>query len=247
MKKNIFLEIEYLGTNYFGFQSLKKKRNQPTLQEAIENALLRLFKQNIKIVSSSRTDRGVHAKAHPLNFKADTSIPLKNLKRALNSLLPLDIRVKKVKEVPLEFQARFWAKSKIYRYIIFNQKEPSVFESNFSWHFPEKISISLMRKAARKVVGKRDFSIFAKGASKYRSCIRNLKNISVSRKGNFIFIDLEADGFLRQMARNIVFFLVAVGSGKIDFSDLDLILSREKKAAQKPAPSQGLYLCKVKY
>lgn len=274
MEKNIFFEIEYVGTNYFGFQvQNKKNKKEVTIQSIFEKTLSKLFCQPIKINASGRTDRGVHAKAHPLNFKVNTEIPLKNIKKAINSFLPSDIRVKKTKLVTQDFQSRFSAKSKIYQYIILNRKEPSVFWSKFSWHFVEQLDISLMCQAGEKLIGLKDFYIFAKGAKKYKSwakpeqvrfspalnrnfekqnfrcrgCVRNLKKISIKKKGNFIYVDIEADGFLYQMARNIVYFLTDVGSKKITINQIEGILSGKIKFIKKPAPPWGLYLKLVKY
>ncbi|MCF7873887.1 MAG: tRNA pseudouridine(38-40) synthase TruA [Candidatus Omnitrophica bacterium] len=245
MERNIFLEIEYLGTDYFGFQIQNKK--EITIQSILEKALFQLFNQSVRINASGRTDRGVHAKAHPLNFKINTEIPLENIKKALNSFLPADIRVKKIKKVSLDFHSRFSAKSKIYRYIILNQKDPSVFWSQFSWHFSDQLNISLMRQAAKQLVGLKDFYAFAKGAKKYKSCVRNLKKITMRKKNNFIYVNIEADGFLHQMARNIVSFLTDVGRKKIAIGQVDGILSGRIKFIKKPAPSCGLYLKRVKY
>ncbi|MCD6584076.1 MAG: tRNA pseudouridine(38-40) synthase TruA, partial [Candidatus Omnitrophica bacterium] len=118
MVKNIFLEIEYDGTNYFGWQiqSKEKKAKGRTIQEKIQQALEKLFNRKVKINYAGRTDRGVHAYSQCINFKIDTNIPLKNIRLALNSFLPSDISIKRIKKVPLDFHARFNAKSKIYRY-----------------------------------------------------------------------------------------------------------------------------------
>ena len=172
--KNIFLEVEYLGTNYFGFQIQEKRpKNERTIQGVLEQAFKKLFKEKIRVTASGRTDRGVHAKAQVVNFKVDTRIPLANIKTALNSFLPADVRIKRIKRVPLGFHARFSAKSKIYRYLIYNHKEPSVFWKNFSWQVAESLDLNLMQEEAKKIIGRRDFSAFAKEAKKYRHCIRD--------------------------------------------------------------------------
>jgi len=235
MEKNILLEIEYLGTNYYGFQIQDKKASSEiTVQAVLEEAIKKLFKKKIRVVASGRTDRGVHAKAQVVSFKIDIKIPLNNIKRALNTFLPSDIRVKKAKEMPLDFHARFSAKSKIYRYLIYNQQQPSVFWKDFSWYLAGPLNINLMQAAAKKIIGRRDFSAFAKEAKKYQHCIREVKDISIKKKGKFIQIDIEAEGFLRSMARNIVSFLVNSAYNK-------------PLRTNKPAPARGLYLYKVKY
>lgn len=247
MKRNILAEVEYLGTGYFGFQLQKNKQTQPTIQKEIETSLARLFRQKIKITPSGRTDRGVHARAHPFNFKIDLPIPLLNLKKALNLLLPPQIRVVKIKEVPLNFHARFQAKTKTYRYLILNTKEASVFQSNFSWHFPAKLNLKVMRQAAKKISGPKDFSFFAKNPAVYHSCVRDLKKITITKKNNLISVNLKANGFLRQMARSIVYFLTQAGAGKLKPQEIDAILAGKKKWLRSPAPPQGLYLQKVDY
>lgn len=246
--QNIFLEIEYLGTNYFGFQIQQKKdKKEITIQSALEKALKKLFKENIRIIGSGRTDRGVHAKAQVVNFKAETKIPLSNIKIALNVLLPQDIRIKRIKKVPLNFHARFSAKSKIYRYIILNAKEPSVFSKDFAWYLNSNLDLDKMKQAAKKLAGEKDFSVFAKEARRYENCRRTLSSISIKKKKSFIYIDIKAGGFLRCMARNIVSFLVKIGEGKINLGDILPIISKKIPYINKPAPAAGLYLYKVNY
>jgi len=248
MQKNIFLKIEYLGTHYFGFQLQDKTgKREISVQQVIEGALRRLFKQNIRITYSSRTDRGVHAHGQVINFKIDTTIPLKSIKNALNVFLPDDVRVKTARRVPLDFHARFWAKSKIYRYVILNKNEPTVFRQNLSWHIAKPIDCNAMRKIAEKIIGKKDFSLFAKEEKSYESCVREVKAIDVRKRGSLVYVDIEASGFLRNMARNIVSFLVLAGSKKISFEEALAVLSRKKQYHNKPAPACGLYLMKVKY
>ncbi|MCK4912513.1 MAG: tRNA pseudouridine(38-40) synthase TruA [Candidatus Omnitrophica bacterium] len=248
MQKNILFEVEYIGSNYFGFQIQEKTRvKQVTIQGVLEKALERLFRERIRMVASGRTDRGVHAKAQVVNFKVDTKIPLFNIKAAVNTYLPSDIRVKKVKKVSDNFHARFSVKSKVYRYIIFNSREDSVFWRNSAWHVSMSLDLELMKKGAKRLIGKKDFSIFAKDAKKYKSCKRRVVDISIRKRANLIYIDIEAEGFLRNMARNMVSFLVKIASGKLLLKDLSSILNKKIFYSKNPAPAQGLYLYKVKY
>ncbi len=245
---NFCLEIEYQGTNYYGFQIQEKKdKSEITIQAVIEQVLYRLFRRKIRIIYSGRTDRGVHAKGQVLNFKVDTKIKLDKIKSALNSFLPCDIRIRKIKKVPLDFHSRFWAKSKKYQYLILNKKEPSVFWHNLSWHISDDLNLKLMEKAVTKITGKKDFSLFAKEAKKYKDCIREVKAIKIRKKGSVIYIDIKASGFLRFMARNIVSFLVKTGKKEIPLKDINFILNKKIKYTNKPAPAQGLYLYKVNY
>lgn len=235
MQKNIYLEIEYLGTNYFGFQiQAKRPRSQKTVQGVLEQALKKLFRRKIRVSGSGRTDRGVHAIAQVVSFKVDTKIPLAKIKSGLNRFLPSDVRVKRAKRVSFDFHARFSAKSKIYRYLIYNQKEPSVFWKDFAWQVGEVLDLTQMQREAKKLIGRHDFVAFAKEAKKYKHCIREIKHISIKKRGKLIQIDIEAEGFLRCMARNIVSYLVNLSC-------------RKATPANKPAPASGLYLYKVKY
>jgi tRNA pseudouridine38-40 synthase len=248
MEKNIFLEVEYVGTNYFGFQIQNKKgKNEITIQDVIEKALHKLFKKDIRIIYSSRTDRGVHAKGQVLNFYVDTDIPLNNIKQALNTFLPLDIRIKRARRVALEFHSRFRASWKIYRYIIFQGRDFSVFENNFSWQVVQALDIEKMKKAAQKLKGRRDCAVFAKSPKVYKDCLRNIMDISIKKRGSYIYVDIKADGFLRNMARNMVSFLVKAESGKIAAKDIPLILKGKAAYSNNPAPACGLYLMKVSY
>jgi len=249
--KNILLELEYIGSNYFGFQIQEKSKKgqdtQATIQGVLEKALARLFREKIRVAASGRTDRGVHARAQTVNFKVITKIPLPNIKTALNTFLPPDIRVKKVKKVPDDFHARFSVKSKIYRYIIFQHREGSVFWKNFAWHLSMPLDLERMKKAAKRLVGKKDFALFAKEAKSYKDCKRRVKDISIRKRANLISIDIEAEGFLRSMARNMVSFLVRTANGNIPIKDIPFIFKRKTPYVDKPAPPQGLYLYKVKY
>jgi len=246
--KNILLELEYVGSNYFGFQIQEKgKKSQATIQEVLEEALTRLFREKIRVAASGRTDRGVHARAQIVNFKVSTKIPLTNIKIALNTFLPSDIRVKKIKKVPEDFHARFSVKSKIYRYIIFQHREDSVFWRNFAWHLSTPLNLEKMRKAAKRLIGKKDFALFAKDAKSYKDCKRRVKNITIRKRANLISIDIEAEGFLRSMARNMVSFLVRASIEDTGFKDISLILKGKIPYINKPAPPEGLYLYKVVY
>ncbi len=259
MMKNIFLEIEYDGSEYFGWQIQKERLKNPdiklkghkekvkTIQGELESSLEKLFRKKIRVVYAGRTDRGVHAKGQCVNFKIDTAIPLKKIKIALNALLPENIRIKKIKFVPLSFHARFSAKSKVYRYVILNKKDPSVFLYKYAWYLPQRVEIERMKEIASYLKGERDFFFFAKGALRYKSCCRKMINVSVRKRQSLIYIDMEATGFLRNMARNIVMFLVKIGEGKINLKEAKKIIDRKIAYIPNPAPAKGLYLWKVKY
>ncbi|MBN2120356.1 MAG: tRNA pseudouridine(38-40) synthase TruA [Candidatus Omnitrophica bacterium] len=247
MLKNICIQLQYDGANYRGWQIQPKKRRLKTVQQEVEKAIKRLFRKRVRIVSSGRTDKAVHANCQYANFKIDTSIQKKNIKRALNSYLPNDIYIRKISFVSSDFHSRFSAKSKTYRYMILNKGQPDVFSRNYSWWIPRYINLTRMRKASRNFLGRKNLSTFAQKAE-YSSCIREIKKISIRKKNDFICIDIKANGFLRGMARNIVSFLVDIGLGKVDIGQAKkAILSKDRSFIGKPAPAYGLYLWKVYY
>jgi tRNA pseudouridine38-40 synthase len=247
--KNIFLKVAYLGTDYFGFQlQAKAGVKEITVQEVLETALEKLFKQKIRIVYSSRTDRGVHACAQGVNFKVDSPVPLENIRRALNIFLPPDIRILQAKFVSWDFHSRFDARAKTYRYIILNSKDADVFWHDRAWHVERKLDVGLMKKAAAKLAGKKDFKVLAKKAGKYHDCRRRVFSIGFkNRGGRFIYIDLRAQGFLYNMARNIVALLVECGLKRISPVRIPAILAAKAQYHPRPAPSGGLYLMKIEY
>ncbi|MBU1121348.1 MAG: tRNA pseudouridine(38-40) synthase TruA [Candidatus Omnitrophota bacterium] len=248
MDKNIFLEIEYDGTNYFGFQiQNKKQKKEETIQGALEKTLEKLFNEKIRVVYTGRTDRGVHAYAQGVNFKVDTCVPLKTIQKVLNDFLPTDIQIKKVKNVSADFHSRFSAISKTYRYIISSKKELPVFNRNFCWHIAEPLDLDKMKTVSKKLGGNNDFSIFATEVKRYKTCVRQVKGIIIRKTAGNIYIDIEADGFLRSMVRNIVLFLVQIGLQKISLKQANDILERKIPYSKKPAPAAGLYLLKVNY
>ena len=142
--RNIKLIIEYNGTNYQGWQ--RQKNTTKTLQQEIEATLAKILQKGIRLIGSGRTDAGVHAAAQVANFKTNTKIPLKNIQKALNSLLADDIVVTNIKEADSKFHSRYDAKSKTYRYTILNRKYPSAFWKESSVHIPYKLDYRAMQK-----------------------------------------------------------------------------------------------------
>lgn len=243
--RNILLKIEYDGTNYSGWQYQK---NAKSIQETIEAALKRITGRKARLISCGRTDAGVHALAHIVNFKTDSGIPSFKLQRALNSVLPKDIVIKAIKEVPLKFHSRFDAKSKIYRYTIVNGPSPSAILRNITAHIPHKLDLALMKKEAKILVGRHDFKSFQAADRIERSSVRTIKDIRIKKKGDLLEIYVEADGFLYNMVRNIAGTLVDIGRGRLPAGSMARILkAKNRKLAGETAPAKGLCLIEVKY
>lgn len=243
--RNILLKIEYDGTNYAGWQYQK---NAKSIQETMEVALKRITDRKARLVSYGRTDAGVHALGHIVNFKTDSEIPLLKLQRALNNILPKDIVIKEAKEVPPKFHSRFDARSKIYRYAIVNGPSPSAIFRNVTVHISYKLDLALMKKEAKVLIGKHDFKSFQAADRIERSSIRTIKNLSIKKSGETIKIDVEADGFLYNMVRNIVGTLIDIGRGRFPAGSMARILkAKDRKLAGETAPAKGLFLMEVKY
>ncbi|MBD3246454.1 MAG: tRNA pseudouridine(38-40) synthase TruA [Candidatus Omnitrophica bacterium] len=248
MEQNICAEVQYDGTGYYGFQIQRKKSDaEITVESVLREAFSRLFGAPLSLTYASRTDRGVHAKAQVVSARVHTDIPLSNIPRALNSFLPPDIRILHVKNVPLEFHARYHARSKQYRYFLYTRQKPSVFWRRYSWYFPAPLDISAMQRAGAALCGRKDFRVFAKQAKVYPHCERTLRRITVRKRGPLLLIDLEADAFLRGMARNIVGLLVKAGTGKQPPRAVKDILRGNRLYHNVPAPAHGLFLMKVNY
>jgi tRNA pseudouridine38-40 synthase len=254
--RNIRLTIEYDGTDYSGWQVQNKPRTKTrvshskTIQGTIESALKRILQEDIKLIASGRTDAGVHALAQVANFRTNSDIPVVKLRSALNGILPDDIVVKDIKEVGPNFHSRFSAKSKTYQYIILNSPYRSVLLRGKSYFFRFPLNTRLMRKEARCLLGRHNFQAFCGSASVVKSAIRSIKRLGIKKLPGYrlISIEIEADGFLYNMARNIVGTLIEIGRGKIPAGYLRKILaSRNRKLAGPTAPARGLFLVKVKY
>ncbi len=182
------------------------------------------------------------------NFKTESTLSVKKIQAALNGILPADIRVKDAKEIGLNFHSRFDAKAKIYRYTILNRKFSSVFYSRFSHLIPYKLDVGLMQREARSLLGRHDFKAFQASDRRMKSSVRVIKKIKVSKDGEFSYIDIEADGFLYNMVRNIVGTLIEVGRKKLAQGSLKEILRKKERSLAGPtAPAKGLCLIEVKY
>jgi len=244
--RNIQLLIEYDGTNYHGWQV---QPNALTIQEVIEKKIEALTQERVHLIASGRTDAGVHALGQVANFKTSSQIAVEAFRRGLNSLLPPDIIIKGAKEVDLQFHAQYGAKRKTYRYVILNGETPSAIFRNYSWHLPMPLDLKAMQKASRFLPGKKDFSSFQGADADTEDPLRQVFRAEwTPKEEGFLNFDIEADGFLKHMVRNVVGTLVEVGQGKISEEEFNRILeARDRRQARITAPPQGLFLLEVKY
>jgi tRNA pseudouridine38-40 synthase len=245
MERNLKLIIEYEGTRYHGWQ---RQGELPTIQKAIEEVIFTITREQASLASSGRTDAGVHARGQVANFTSNTRLPLHNLLRGMNSLLPADIRIREIADAPADFHARFSARSKTYIYNIDNGPVPSVFSRNFAWHVHERLDLDRMKEAAGFLPGEHDFMSFCAAGHETKTYVRRVIAAQFSRKGDMIAFRIEATGFLKYMVRNLVGTLVHVGMERITPSCFrDIVEARDRKVAGPTAPPQGLFLECVTY
>lgn len=245
-EKNIKLIIAYDGSRYHGWQ---QQKNEITIQEVIEEKISIMVVEPVKLIASGRTDAGVHAIGQVCNFKTRSNIRPETIKKGLNSILPKDILVKDADLVPLEFHARYSAKSKSYEYRILNRKDPDIFKQNYLWHVPIPLNTKEMAKCLSLLIGRHDFSSFKSSGSGNKNPLRSIigAELYCPEDGAMRFV-IKADGFLRHMVRNIVGTIVQAGLGKMDVDRFEFIFkSRDRRLAGINAPPQGLFLMEVQY
>lgn len=237
--------LAYDGRNYAGFQSQK---NALAIQDVIEKVLKRIFGQNIRIIMSSRTDAGVHARGQVFHFDSDIRKDLGKLKYSMNSLLPKDIHVIKIEEKDENFHARFSVKKKTYEYFI-NIGEYDVFLNGYAYQCFYKLDVDLMKKGAELFLGEHDFSSFNTSSLKeYPNQVRTISEFSITQKKDILKITVTSTGFLRNMVRIMVGTLIDLGRGKKSLKDIEHMLKVPEKSTRRyNADPNGLYLKKIFY
>lgn len=257
--RNIKLVIKYDGTHYSGWQFQK---NAETVQEAIESALKRITGRKVKLRGAGRTDSGVHAVHQVANFKTNSKLAINKIKYALNSSLAEDILIASAESAPLKFDSQRSARSKRYRYTVTTARFADPFIRHFAARFSYPVNIRSMRRAARALTGRHDFKAFqAAGSSEFnmvrqahhtpslsRGTVRTIKKIKIEKRGDLIYIDVWADGFLYNMVRTIAGTLLEIGRGKMSEESIkEILLKRDRRSAGPTAPAKGLCLMSVEY
>ncbi|MDO8675504.1 MAG: tRNA pseudouridine(38-40) synthase TruA [Candidatus Omnitrophota bacterium] len=245
---NFKLTIEYDGSGFCGWQV--QAQGERTVQGELQKILTKIFKQDISSIASGRTDSGVHAEAQVVSFKAKTRMTPAQIQKALNASLPLDIAVLEAKSVGANFHAQYNAKRKTYRYTVLNRDHRSVFWRDRAYFYPHQLDLAAMRRVAKFLVGKHDFRSFQAfdPLRAERDTVRTVKALTVIREGDFIHIEVTANGFLYKMVRNMVGTLLAVGCGRMKPAQVGALLkAKNRNAAPKTAPARGLCLMSVQY
>jgi tRNA pseudouridine38-40 synthase len=241
--QNYKINLSYDGTDFHGWQRQPEKR---TVQGVLENSLTKITQKKIPVAGAGRTDAGVHAQDQVANFKVNLGMDRDELFRAINSILPQDVRVNSLKRVDLDFHSRKMAKSKIYQYRIFNSPNINPFIMRYVNHWPSSLNVDLMRKVASLFIREADFTAFS--SNRLLDPVRKVMRSEIRKKGDEIVYTVEANGFLRYMVRTMVGTLLEVGKGKVQPVLIEEIFRRNKRSLASPtAPAKGLCLIKVNY
>lgn len=242
------LTIEYDGTNLLGWQ---RQLDGPSVQQYLEEILDRLNGSHSEIVSAGRTDAGVHALGQVAHIDLSRQMELWKIREAFNGNLLAQnapVSVLEVESVSDDFNARFSARKRCYRYRLLNRRAPSALNRSRVWWVPVPLDIEAMRRGASFLIGHHDFSSFRAAACQAKSPVKTLDKIDIFQDGDEIIFEVEARSFLHHQVRNIVGTLEMVGDGRLQPEDVKRILkARDRKAAGPTAPACGLYLTRVLY
>lgn len=243
--RNVKIKVRYKGTNYCGWQSQK---NGVAIQDVLKAAIDKITGEDVKLIGAGRTDAGVHAMAQVANFVTGSSIPAERFPHALNAVLPDDISVFHAEEVDMNFNARYDAIGKHYRYYIWNSRfRPGLFKEYCYW-CPYQLNMELMHTASKLFVGTHDFKNYMSTGGSAKTTIRNLWSVEVGRESDIIYIDIKGNGFLYNMVRRIAGCLVEVGRRKKTVQEVkDMVEGKNTPASYLTLPSKGLFLMEVYY
>lgn len=244
---NYKLTLAYDGSKYNGFQK-QSKHPEKTIQGKLENVLSQLFKEEIQIIGSGRTDAGVHSRGQVCNFHAKHFIELDELLLYLRTYLPQDIAIIHLGTASERFHARYHVVGKRYSYTLDNGLFPDPFTLKFAYHIPEKLNLNAMQEAADLLLGQHDFKAFTSLKSKTKSTIRTINRIDIAQEGQKIILTYEGNGFLQHMVRILTGTLIEIGQGKRAISSItDLLEGKVRSQAGFKAPAHGLCMEKVLY
>ncbi len=239
--------IEYVGTNFIGWQIQSKGKS---VQKLVQTKIVKLLNERINLVGSGRTDSGVHAIEQSAHF--DCKKKIQNLDKFLKSINYFvndkGISIINIKKRNFNFHARFSAKQRIYKYIILNRLSRPSIDKERSWHIIKKLDVHLMKKGAKKLLGTKDFSTFRASNCNAKSPIRTMKSIKIKSIKGRIEIQFKSQSFLQQQVRSMVGCLKYLAEKKWDLKKFELIFKSKKRIlCAPPAPAHGLFLEKVIY
>jgi tRNA pseudouridine38-40 synthase len=236
--------VAYDGTDYQGFQ---RQINGPTVQEALEIALARVTGKETVVLAAGRTDSGVHAEGQVIAFDSEWRHPLEVLQRALNAVLPKDVAVRDVTQVAADFHPRYDARSRCYRYTVYNAPVRSPLVRRTSLHVPQRLDVEAMQRAAQVLVGEHDFAAFGR-PPQGENTVRRVLRAEWHGEALWLVFDIEANAFLTRMVRSLVGTMLEVGRGRMTVEAFEQVLiSRDRSQAGPTAPPQALCMVRVVY
>ena len=240
------LTIEYDGRPFHGWQ---RQKDGPSVQSALEEAIMAFSGETLTVQGAGRTDAGVHAVGQVAHIDLEKDVSLESLQNGINfHLRPKSVAIVRAEQVSDDFHARFSAVGRQYQYRIINRRAPLVLEAGRAWNLQGLIEAEVMHEAAQRLIGKHDFTSFRSAACQAESPVKTLDLITVIRKGDEICVTVKARSFLHHQVRNIVGTLKLVGEHKWPIEKVEEALEAKSRAAAGPtAPADGLYLIKVDY
>ncbi len=239
------IAIEFLGTHYRGWQRQKEVLG---VQEVLEAAVSAVANETVEVVAAGRTDAGVHASNMIAHFVTHAYRPTQNWLRGINSLLPDDIALRWVQPMPADFHARFRAISRRYRYITLNQPQRPAILNHQVTHIHDPLDLAAMQLAAADMTGTHDFSSYRASSCQSNQPVRTVSHATLFTHGQFIVFDIQADGFLHHMVRNLMGTLYAIGTHHLQPEDfLNILAKKDRTMAPPTASGDGLYFINAYY
>ena len=239
--------IEYVGTNFRGWQVQKKGK---TIQGLIQEKISKLLKEKIILFGSGRTDSGVHAIEQSAHFNCKNKIiRFDRFLKSINHFLNKEgVAIIKVKKRNNDFHSRFSAKMRVYKYIIINRLSGPVLDNNRGWHIMKKLDLEIMKKGAKKLIGTKDFSTFRASSCRAKSPVKTMKMVKIKSSKDKIEIEFRSQSFLQQQVRSMVGCLKYLGEKKWSLKKFESVMKSKKRIlCAPPASPEGLYLSRVTY
>ncbi len=242
---NIKVVLEYDGSNFAGWQQQAKGR---TVEAELKRALRSITGQDHVVYGAGRTDAGAHAEGQVASFHTGGRLSPPRLLGALNARLPEDVAVLSAEEVADDFHARYSARWRRYRYRYLDRPSRPALERGRCWHVRGTLDVGAMAKAARALAGKHDWTSYCSASERARDRVREMRSATVARRGDFVELELVAEGFLRGLVRSIAGALAEVGRGEQPPEWVGEVLhARDRRQAPRTAPAGGLTLMEVIY
>jgi tRNA pseudouridine38-40 synthase len=237
--------LEYDGTDFLGFQRQARGR---TVQGQVEDALRRIGWEGRSLLGAGRTDTGVHAAGQVIAFDLEWPHGDEALRRALNANLPVDAAIRSVQVSAPDFHPRFDARTRRYRYTLYNSPVRSALHHRFAWHVWAPLDVEALQAASRFLIGAHDFATFGTDPDEGHNTVRTVSRAEWQRTGEWLYFDIQADAFLYRMVRSLVGALKKVGAGELSVSAFrELLEARDRAQCPPLAPPQGLCLMEVVY